>query len=82
MQRVRGALAGWRRASTDHGCLLKLQVAPTVADFSAKQFDTVEIALNDRQLRSLARDLARAASGRGVELHSKTLRERVRLLFP
>jgi hypothetical protein len=65
---LRGALAGWRRHSTEHGCMLIMQVAGSAEDFSSKQFDKVEIALNDRQLRSLTRDLMRASSERGIQL--------------
>ena len=63
-----GALAGWRRRGTDHGCVLELQLASKVADFTERRLSRVAVALNDRQLRSLARDLSRAAEERGIEL--------------
>ena len=53
---------------------------PTYLDFldsvlrqevEAKQRTRVTMALNDRQLRSLARDLARAARSRGLDLRSR-----------
>lgn len=66
--RVRGALAGWKRSVTDHGVVVTVQVATTPERFQARDFDEVQLALNDRQLRSFARDLARAARERGMEL--------------
>ncbi|MBO9603697.1 MAG: hypothetical protein J7496_14435 [Novosphingobium sp.] len=67
---ARGALAGWRRTPSGHGIVLTLQVAESVAAFERKEFDRVELALNDRQLRSLARDLERAARSRGMDLRA------------
>jgi|GEM_PF-2365724 hypothetical protein len=68
---ARGALAGWRRKITENGCILKMQIAQSAEAFKNRAFDSVEIALNDRQLRSLARDLQRVADERGVELWAK-----------
>ena len=67
----RGALVGWRRQGTETGCLVTLQVASSADDFVSQSFDRVELALNDRQLRSLARDLARAAEERGLQLRAR-----------
>ena len=64
--RVRGALVGWRQSRSEHGAVLRLQVARSAEDFHARSLDKVELALNDRQLRSLARDLIRAAQGRDL----------------
>ena len=65
---ARGALGGWKRTTSEHGIRLTLQVAPSVEEFRARQFGHVEIALNDRQLRSLTRDLVRASRERDLEL--------------
>lgn len=70
-QRVVGALGGWKRRPAAHGVLLTLQVAPSAEAFRTSAFDLVELALNDRQLRSLARDLTRAAGERGLKLFSR-----------
>ncbi len=61
------ALAGWKRDDTQHGIVLTVQLAETARDFDRGQFEEVAIVLNRRQLRSLARDLTRAASARGME---------------
>jgi hypothetical protein len=75
---ARGALAGWKRAETEQSCLLTLQVARSTEAFQLRDFDLVEIAMNDRQLRSLARDLIRAADERGLSLWGRpTLKERI-----
>jgi hypothetical protein len=68
---ARGALAGWKRRPTEHGFLMTLQVAASTEAYRARDFDVVEVALNDRQLRSLARDLHRAAQARGIELSAQ-----------
>jgi len=66
-----GALAGWKRDKTDHGMILTLQVARSSDDYQQRRFDVARMALNDRQLRSLARDLARAARERGIDLDAR-----------
>jgi hypothetical protein len=63
-----GALAGWRRHETPHGIVLNLQIAASAEKVAARDFMPVAVALNDRQLRSLARDLTRAAASRGIDL--------------
>lgn len=77
-----GALAGWRRRQMESGVVLRLQISTTVDDYRNKSFQHCNVALNDRQLRSLARDLARAAEERGIQLHSDVslLRRLVRRL--
>lgn len=65
---VRGALVGWKREPAEHGIRLTLQVANSVGEYQEQRYKLVELALNDRQLRSLARDLTRAAGGRGMTL--------------
>jgi hypothetical protein len=83
---VRGALAGWRQSPSEHGTVLRLQVARTVDDARNKSFDKVEIALNERQLRSFTRDLVRVAAERDIRLFSRRslwarLQGRVAALF-
>ena len=51
--------------------MLELQLVASKEDFEARNFIRVDMVLNDRQLRSLARDLARAAEERGVQLWGK-----------
>jgi hypothetical protein len=68
---ARGALAGWKREDSDQSCLLTLQVARSSEAFRQRDFEIVELAMNDRQLRSLARDLSRAAGERGLALWGK-----------
>ena len=68
---ITGALAGWKRQSSRHGILLTLQVASTISHHVQRDFAVVNLALNDRQLRSLARDLARASRERGLELFAR-----------
>ena len=63
-----GALAGWKRDRAKHGIVLTLQVAASKEDFDRRAFAGITIAVNDRQLRSLARDLTRAAEEQGLEL--------------
>lgn len=66
-----GALVGWKRTPSRHGIVLTLQLVDGVDRFKRADYDRVDLALNDRQLRSLARDLARAAAERGIELTAK-----------
>jgi len=66
-----GALAGWARQETRHGVVMTLQIATSAEAFRQRQFDEVNVVLNERQLRSLARDLARSAEARGIELSAK-----------
>lgn len=66
--RMAAALIGWKRSLSDHGIILSLQLASSREDAQNREFDSVSLALNDRQLRSLARDLQRAADERGLKL--------------
>jgi hypothetical protein len=66
--RVRGALVGWRRTNSTYGVVLRLKVARTAADYRERNLESVEVALNERQLRSFARDLARATHDRNIHL--------------
>lgn len=68
---IAGALAGWQRDMTHYGCVLTLQIAQSQDEFADREFQRVIVALNDRQLRSLARDLERAAERRGIKLWGK-----------
>lgn len=67
---VVGALAGWKWTRADNGVVLSVQLAPSTESFETCTFATVSMALNDRQLRSLARDIKRMAAERGLELES------------
>jgi hypothetical protein len=66
-----GVLIGWKRQPTLHGIVLTMQVAESAEQFTERSWSQINIALNERQLRSLARDLERAATERGIELHAK-----------
>lgn len=68
---IAGALAGWQRTMTNYGCVLTLQVGETQEQFETHEYQRVIVALNDRQLRSMARDLQRAAEVRGIKLWGK-----------
>ena len=79
---VRGALVGWQRTDSAHGAVLRLQVARSSAEYRQRDWETVEVALNERQLRSLARDLARATRDRNIPLFAPTgLWGRLRLVL-
>jgi hypothetical protein len=71
METVTGPLIGWRREPSDHGIILVLQVVENREQARRKDFTHVNLALNDRQLRSLTRDLIRASESRGLSLASK-----------
>lgn len=73
-KRMVGALVGWRRSESEHGIVLLMQLAATGDDARNLDFDRVTLALNDRQLRSLARDLQRAADQRGLDLWGRRKR--------
>lgn len=64
-------LSGWKRTRTAHGIVLTLQLIDSPADFAAQRFEKVNVAMNDRQLRSFARDITRAAQDRGLDLFAK-----------
>ncbi len=66
-----GALVGWKRVGTATGVVVTMQLAGSSSDFRDGEWDTVRMSLNDRQLRSFARDLARAAEARGIDLFGK-----------
>lgn len=72
-----GALIGWKRAWSQNGIVLTFQVAESTKAFQERDLRKVALAMNDRQLRSLARDLTRAAEERGIEIWPKK-----RKLFP
>jgi hypothetical protein len=63
-----GALVGWERNPAAYGIILRMQILTTRDDEGFSNFVEVQVALNDRQLRSLARDLRRAADERGLQL--------------
>lgn len=64
-------LFGWKRDETRHGIVLTVQLATSRSDFTERAFEKVSIVMNDRQLRSLARDLARAAHERGLDVFAR-----------
>ena len=66
-----GALSGWKRTSSEGGIVLTLQIAGSAEAFAKRDLEVARVALNDRQLRSLARDLTRAATERGFDLFSR-----------
>lgn len=77
-KRLTGALIGWERHGSEHGCVVTLQIVENATQFQDRQYHRVSMALNERQLRSLARDLARASQARGIDLHARqTLPHRV-----
>lgn len=61
-------LVGWKRDVTEHGIVLTMQVARTADDARLRRNDKVAIVLNERQLRSFARDLVRASASRGLDV--------------
>jgi len=62
---------GWKREQTEHGSVLTFQLAETAIDARTGHLLQSSVVMNDRQLRSLARDLARAADERGLELFAR-----------
>ena len=68
---AKGALAGWKWQAGDHGVVVRLQLVSSPAAYDRHEFDIVQVSLNDRQLRSFARDIQRAAEARGLELWAK-----------
>lgn len=67
---IRGALAGWRREPSESGVVLRIKLVNSLEAYHSQKFERVDISLNDRQLRSFARDLSRALSERGLELEA------------
>lgn len=59
---------GWKREASENGIIISLQLLTPESASRDRHFDHVSIALNDRQLRSLTRDLQRAATERGIQL--------------
>jgi hypothetical protein len=66
-----GALIGWERRTSSHGVTVTMQIVENAKQYQDRRYHRVTMALNDRQLRSLARDLARAALSRGLDLRSR-----------
>lgn len=67
-QPIVGALIGWKREQSEHGIVISFQLITPEAAAHDGGCDRVSLALNDRQLRSLTRDLQRAAAERGIRL--------------
>ena len=68
-----GALLAWKRRGSQAGVVMTLQIVET--DAADHRFHRVILALDDRQLRYMARDLLQIARERGMEL---PLRERAK----
>lgn len=66
-----GALLGWKRQPTPNGIILTLHVLRPEASASGREQDNIAVALNDRQICSLIRDLHRAAAQRGLAVRAK-----------
>ncbi|WP_156141152.1 hypothetical protein [Sphingomonas sp. 37zxx] len=71
MQPMVRSVAGWRRFEGASGIVLRLQLFEGHEAFEQRRLDRVDLSLDDRQLRSLARDLVRAVEQRGMALHDK-----------
>lgn len=65
------ALVGWKRSEGQTGIVLTMEVVESAEQFERKELTLIPVALNERMLRSLARDLARAAKERGIQLHAE-----------
>jgi hypothetical protein len=75
-----GALLAWKRRGSQSGVVMTLQIVEN-AD-QDNRCHRVKLQLNDRQLRSIARDLVQIAHERGIEVRTRrSLRERIRRLL-
>jgi hypothetical protein len=70
-QRIVGALVGWKRRRSANGIILTIQLATSEAKAQSRDYDQISFALNDRQIRSLARDMQRVAKERGIQLRAR-----------
>lgn len=61
-------LIGWKRDRTRHGFVVTLQLARSAGHAHRQDYDRVSMVLNERQLRSLTRDLVRASDDRGLDV--------------
>lgn len=68
---VYGALAGWKFTPSANGFVITMQIAESVESWKNHDYANVKIALNDRQIRSLARDLDRKVKSRGLVLRPR-----------
>ena len=74
-QDISGALLDWERRGSTHGVIVTLNIAESGMGGG---FHRVSMALNDRQLRALTRDLNKAARARGIVVEiPKPLRTRL-----
>lgn len=82
-QDISGALLEWERRGSTHGVIVTLHIAESGMGGG---FHRVSMALNDRQLRALTRDLNKASRARGIvveapkPLHTR-LWNRIKSLF-
>ena len=68
-EHISGALIDWERRGSDHGIIVTLHVAEAGMRGGHHR---LSVALNDRQLRALTRDLMRASRARGLSVESRT----------
>ncbi|MBB3693260.1 hypothetical protein [Sphingomonas sp. BK580] len=60
-------LVGWKRDRTRHGFVVTLQLAHSAEAVRRQDYERVSLVVNERQLRSLTRDLVRALDDRGLD---------------
>jgi hypothetical protein len=70
--RAMGLLTGWKRTGSSTHIVLTLKIAENVDELENDRPGRVHVAIDDRQLCCLARDLARAARERGLEVWPST----------
>jgi hypothetical protein len=66
--RAMGLLTGWKRSGSSTHIVLTLKIAENVDELENDRPGRVHVAVDDRQLCGLARDLARAARERGLDV--------------
>jgi len=66
---ISGALIEWERRGADHGVIMTLHIAESGMRGNLHR---VSMALNNRQLRALTRDLTRASRARGLTIEAPT----------
>jgi hypothetical protein len=61
-----GLLAGWKRRDAEHCLVVTMQIIEGGQSHDQREFGRLSLGISDDQLCSLARDLSRAASERGL----------------
>ena len=75
-----GALLAWKRRGSQSGVIMTLQIVENAEEDG--RCHRVKLALSDRQLRSITRDLVQVAHERGIKVHTRRpLYERIRKLL-